>query len=194
MLRGGRIDLASKPPQWGVNVAQLLRDSPGGSLLDGSNVTLSAGADSLNASLSNSCSTVGLNVEEQLPALRGEANILIFFWPIKTYRAGCCFPFLLCFCFCFLFFPCKENKQKASLRLLGKTLLASSRRRREHNEHEKEAKGRKRLFCISVETPVPKTWSYFSVALVIRHVETRPGSGVSNNPRRKTDAKNSTLR
>lgn len=81
MLRGGRIDLVSKLPQWGVNVAQLLRDSPGESLPDVWNIILSAGGDSLNAPLSNSRSAVGPTWKisiRGLPALRREANILLW--------------------------------------------------------------------------------------------------------------------
>lgn len=39
------------------------------------------------------------------------AKLTFFFGPIKTWRAGCCFPFLLCFVF--VFFSRKENRHKA---------------------------------------------------------------------------------
>lgn len=90
------------PPRW--------------SLLGGWNVTLSASVARAAASLSNSRSTFVAagptaktthpppsrgNTSERFPPLASKQTF--FFWPIKTYCAGCCFPLLLCFAL-FLFF------------------------------------------------------------------------------------------
>lgn len=123
-----------------------------------------------------------------LPTLGVEANFLFFVFfnqlkPTALAVVFLCFYVLFCFCF---FFPCMENKHKARwgcwgirywLHLAGGTDVTNT----------KGGKGRKRLLCISVETP--RTGELFFCGLVIRHVETGPGCGIAkktNQTKKKT--------
>lgn len=151
------------PPRW--------------SLLGGWNVTLSAGVARAAASLSNSRSTfvaAGPTWKRHIRRRRGETllsashpwrrsklSFFLFFHQLKPTALAVVFLcFYVLFCFCF-FFPCMENKHKARwgcwgirywLHLAGGTDVTNT----------KGGKGRKRLLCISVETP--RTGSYFSAA------------------------------
>lgn len=94
-----------------------------------------------------------------LPTLGVEANFLFFFFFDQLKPTALAVVFL-CF-YVLFFFPCMENKHKARwgcwgirywLHLAGGTDVTNT----------KGGKGRKRLLCISVETP--RTGSYFSAA------------------------------
>lgn len=116
MLRGGRFDLANKLPHWGVNAALHV---PSGRLkchsLCGCRESSSF---AIKQSLDVCCR--GTDVKTTHPPSRGNTSegfpplaskqtfFFFFFWPIKTYCAGCCFPSLLCFVLFLFFFPARK--------------------------------------------------------------------------------------